>query len=85
MILPPATCVVSKDQHMDLRSKIERFFNAQGCVGRMDIYSRGDSETVYIEFKQLPSTEKNQKERSKLLSGELRIESYVLRPQLVLS
>ena len=85
MILPPATCVLSKDAHMDLRAAIERYFNAQGCVGRMDIYSRGDSETVYIEFNQLPFTKKNQIERKKLLSGELQIETYVLRPQLILS
>ena len=84
MIIPPSIVIVPKDRHMDVKEKLDELFGCKGCVLRMTIYSKGEEETVYVEFKPVPPSQTNAALVKTLLSDKLAFGSYVLRPQLLL-
>ena len=85
IVVPPSTIVLPKGQHMAFREEVERLFDCQGCVARMNIYSKAQEETVYVEFHPVPLSESNKALVRRLLEGELGVADFVMRPQLLLS
>ena len=69
---------------MEFREMVEDLFDTKGCVSRMNIYVKGDTETVYVEFNPIEKSDKNSKLVSELQRGELAVGPFVMRPQLLL-
>ena len=70
---------------MAFREAIEQLFDCKGCVARMNIYSKAQEETVYVEFHPVPISESHKALVQRLLEGELGVGGWVMRPQLLLS
>jgi hypothetical protein len=85
MIIPPSTVVLAAGQHMVFREAVENLFEQKGCVARMNIYSKGGEETVYVEFHPVQESPHNIGLVRKLVGGELPIGQFVMRPQLIVS
>jgi hypothetical protein len=85
MLIPPSISVVGKGEHMLLRDCIERTFNVRGCVARMNIYAQGDVETVYVEFNEVGDSAKLRRMKAALMRDKVKVEQFVLRPQLLVS
>ena len=85
MIIPPSTVVLEPGQHMQFREAVERLFQKEGCVARMNIYCKKNEETVYIEFHPVAETPANTVLVQKLLADHLDVDNFVMRPQLLFS
>jgi hypothetical protein len=83
MVFPPSTAVLACGEHMALKDALEELFCA-GCVARMNIYSKEESETVYVEFHPIPLCTANETAKKDLLqAGELVVGKFTVRPQLI--
>jgi hypothetical protein len=85
IVVPPSTVLLPKGQHMAFREAVEQLFDCKGCVARMNIYSKAQEETVYLEFHPVPVSDSNKALVRRLLEGELGVGDFVMRPQLLLS
>jgi hypothetical protein len=85
LIVPPSIVLLGGGEHMEFRDAVERFFECKACVNRMTIYSKASEETVYVEFHPVAETPSNAAAIRALADGSLRVDRFVMRPQLVFS
>jgi len=84
MVFPPSMALLCVGEHMALKDALEKLFRAKGCVARMNICTKEEQETVYIEFHPIPLCAANETAKASLLgSGALAVGKFTVRPQVI--